>query len=174
MRTHACVLAAIGVAAAVMAPVAAIAATTVSFNGVSGTYGNDTPGPNTRLRDVITFSTPRTGYVSITWETLFGQLLTNIKAAVALNGVLLTGADTVTPTGLLKTRSLTKVLVSGGTQTITVTGSAQSRSTYSGTLSFAGVPEPAAWALMTLGFGGIAFGIRRRSRQTASGKIAFA
>jgi hypothetical protein len=36
--------------------------------------------------------------------------------------------------------------------------------TYSGTLNITAVPEPATWALMLLGFGGIGFAMRRRRR----------
>lgn len=174
MIAKASLIALAGAASLIAMPSAANAATTISFNGVTGTYGNDNPGPNTKFKDVFTFTTPSAGYLSIDWQTLYGAWLTNIKAVVKLNGTLLTGSDTVTAAGLLKTRSLSNVFVSAGTQTITVAGSAMARSSYSGTLSFAAVPEPAAWALMTLGFGGIAFAMRRRSRQVVSAKISFA
>lgn len=43
--------------------------------------------------------------------------------------------------------------------------------TYSGTLNIAPVPEPATWALMLFGFGGIGMAMRRR-RQPALAQIA--
>lgn len=154
-------------------PSVAHAATTITFDGVNGTFGNTTPGPNTKFKDVFTFSTPLPGKISIDWTTFWGASRTNLKAVVTLNGVLLAGTDTNTPTGLLKVRSLTDLLVTPGVQTIVVAGSAAQNSSYSGTLSFtAGVPEPTVWALMTLGIGCIAFAIRHRRRPV--GKFAFA
>jgi len=38
---------------------------------------------------------------------------------------------------------------------------------FSGTLSFAAVPEPATWAMMLVGFGAVGFGMRRRQARTA-------
>ncbi|MBC2662436.1 FxDxF family PEP-CTERM protein [Novosphingobium flavum] len=174
MRARSLALTSVCAVAAMMLPAAAHAATTITFNGVSGTYANTSPGPNTRFKDVFVFSTPSAGYLSLDWQTLYGAILTNIKASVSLNGILLTGTDTVTPAGLLKTRSLNNVLVSAGTQTITVAGSAMARSSYSGTISFAAVPEPAAWALMTIGFGAVAFGLRRKSRHAVRANLSFA
>lgn len=44
-------------------------------------------------------------------------------------------------------------------------------SNFNGTANIAAVPEPAAWALMLLGFGGIGFAMRRR-RQPALAQLA--
>ena len=47
----------------------------------------------------------------------------------------------------------------------TATGGADA--SFSGTLSFAAVPEPATWAMMLVGFGAVGFGMRRRQSRTA-------
>lgn len=42
----------------------------------------------------------------------------------------------------------------------------------SGTFNIAGVPEPAAWALMLVGFGGLGAGLRRSRRRAMAGAVA--
>ena len=49
-----------------------------------------------------------------------------------------------------------------GSYTLHVQGTRGRTSTYSGSISFAAVPEPATWAMMLLGFGAIGFALRRR------------
>ena len=57
----------------------------------------------------------------------------------------------------------------GVLNTIRVTGFTQGSGVYSGTATFAAlpVPEPAAWALMIVGFGAIGVAFRRRSTKVA-------
>lgn len=144
-------------------PSMANAATFVSFDGTTGTYGNDTPGPNTRFLDTLTFNTASMGVLTITFQTVYDELFTNLKAAVRLNDTLLTGMDSLVGGVLTKDRSLV-IPVSAGMQTITVAGAAMANSTYAGTLSFAAtaIPEPAAWSLMIVGLGGVGVAMRRR------------
>jgi hypothetical protein len=60
-----------------------------------------------------------------------------------------------------------------GTYTLSVSGKNAGRaSSYAGTLSFAGVPEPAAWALMILGVGMIGFAMRGQ-RSTVRGNAQY-
>lgn len=160
------------------APSVANAAATISFDGVAGVYGNARPGPTNDLLDVLTFSVPRSGKISVDWTTFWSRTpgsthRTNLKGTVALNGTTLTGVDTVTPAGLLKVRSLSDLIVAAGTQTIVVSGAAAENARYSGTFSFTGgVPEPTVWALMIVGLGGVAVAMRRSNRR--AGRMNFA
>lgn len=61
--------------------------------------------------------------------------------------------------------SLSPFTITGGLKELIVSGISPGASgDYSGTLSFAPVPEPATWALMIMGFGGL--GAVLRSRRT--------
>ena len=55
--------------------------------------------------------------------------------------------------------------------TLTVNGiagdSTGAAALFTGTLSFAAVPEPATWAMMLVGFGAVGFSMRRRTRAVA-------
>lgn len=63
------------------------------------------------------------------------------------------------------------ILLTAGNHTLTFTATNTSSmlGTYSGSFNFAvaPVPEPATWAMMLLGFGGIGFAMRRGRRQLA-------
>ena len=61
------------------------------------------------------------------------------------------------------------IALAAGTYTIEVFGTSQADGTYNGTLSLAGVPEPATWAMMIGGFGLVGSSMRRRVS-----KVAFA
>ena len=63
--------------------------------------------------------------------------------------------------------------INPGTYQLVVEGNAAAGRTnsYSGTLNFAPVPEPATWAMLLLGFGVIGFGMRRRKAVNAQPRI---
>ena len=66
--------------------------------------------------------------------------------------------------------SLSGIPIAAGTlNTLTVSGVGGGNASYGGNLTFAAnaVPEPAAWALMLLGFGAMGMMIRRRKQQTS-------
>ena len=67
------------------------------------------------------------------------------------------------------------VTLQPGTYTLAVSGvNAGPASSYAGTLSFAAVPEPAAWALMILGVGMIGFAMRgQRSADKPQYRISY-
>jgi PEP-CTERM motif len=151
----------------IAAPAAAVDFITV--DGAAGVFGN----PN------VTCSVPsRTGCAftsSFTFETpanfrLVSASISSVMTgnnrqtdinfdSVTLNGV----AFNILSTGVQEFRNLlNQNIVSGGSNTIAVSGVTGGDAAFSGNLSFAaGVPEPGTWAMMILGFGVIGAGLRR-------------
>ena len=76
--------------------------------------------------------------------------------------------------GSLDVFMLSPTLLGAGNHTLTVTGNIVSgpSASYSGTINFGAVPEPATWAMMLLGFGGIGMAMRRRRQAPAFAQIA--
>ena len=67
---------------------------------------------------------------------------------------------------------LNPLILAPGNHTIIANGTLTGPSgAYSGTLNIQAVPEPATWAMMLIGFGGIGMALRRR-RQPALAQIA--
>ena len=86
------------------------------------------------------------------------------------NGVFFNGtALSVVSKGAVELLQLVNQPVAAGLQTLTIKGSAQKLGSYTGTISFASVPEPATWAIMILGLGAVGYSMRRRTV-----KVAFA
>ena len=79
-------------------------------------------------------------------------------------------------TGTLDVFTLNPTLLTTGLHTLSVTGNIVTgpSASYSGTINFntPAVPEPATWAMMLLGFGGIGFMMRRRRPAPAFAQIA--
>lgn len=64
---------------------------------------------------------------------------------------------------------LNLVSLAAGSHTITVHGDLLSGpASYTGTLNIAAIPEPATWAMMIMGFGGMGAVLRRRNRAAVS------
>lgn len=161
---------------------AANASQTITISGPSGNYGDDevlcdnavTSDP-CEFEHTYNFLSPA-GYelVSSTITSVQGSptdLITNIDLDwVTLNGVtfnlLLQGGQVEFGT------LLNQALNEGGWNSIVVHGTTGGNGAYTGTLSFApGVPEPATWAMMLMGFGAVGFSMRRR-RQPALAQLA--
>ncbi|WP_298668249.1 FxDxF family PEP-CTERM protein [uncultured Sphingomonas sp.] len=168
-------LATAAAAAFVAAP--ASAATTINLVPVlgtlSGAFGNAHPhGSGT---DVYNFTVPSDGSVfgyvgSIGLRFTFNDL---DFTSVTLNGV---NFD-INSSGWIEDRTIT-LPVLAGVQTLSVSyKNAQRFSSYGGFVSFTAgavgaVPEPATWALMILGMGGIAGAMRHRRRTTTTVRFA--
>lgn len=74
-----------------------------------------------------------------------------------------------TPAGLPSAGITAQFVTAGGKQELIITGSGGPAASYGGTVNFAprlagGVPEPASWALMIVGFGSAGALLRRRRR----------
>lgn len=136
-----------------------------SFTGSFHDTGiaNDASGSFT---DIGTFTLP-TGIAagSITTNFDFDESNNIDFDTVTLNGVKFD----LSPTGQFESGHINNQPVTSGTQTLVVTGKSGGNGSFGGTISFelaSAVPEPAAWALMIMGFGGVGAALRRR-RQTA-------
>ncbi len=139
-------------------------ATDGSFTGM---YGSTTL-PTGAFTDIYNFTLP-TGLVAWTISSIFNSNENNNVdfSAVTFNGVNFQIAST----GDFESRYLLNQSVTAGPQTLVVSGVNGMNGSYAGTLSFtslaAGVPEPATWGLMMLGFGGLGALARTRRRQAA-------
>ena len=158
-------------AASVAIAPAVSAAPTISIDTGSGTFGNNhvvCTAPATApctFSDTIQFTTPA-GYTltsaTISSAMAGADMTTNIDfTSVTLNGVQFT----TLASGLVEFRSLlSQTIVAGATNTLVISGTTGGNGAYGGSLTFstAAVPEPAAWALMILGFGVVGYALRRR------------
>ena len=170
------VLAAAVAAAMLSVAPAALAATTLTLTppaadgSLSGTFG-DTGVAAGDFSDTFTFALP-TGIAGATVTTNFvSNLLNNIDfQSVTFNGQ----SFTLSPTGQVENGYILSLPVAAGQQTLVVNGRSGGNGSYSGTLSFAmgGVPEPASWAMMIIGFGGIGALMRRKSRDGSTAPLA--
>ena len=153
--------AAVGLAA-ISTATTANAATFFHFDGVSGTFGHNNIAKGS-FDDTFHFVLPTAGIFGSTISSIRVSKLTNVDfSSVTLNGT----AFTTLLSGVVEARYLT-LPVSGGEQTINVTGTSGENASYAGTLAFAAtaVPEPATWAMMMGGFGLVGGAMRRRKAQ---------
>ena len=150
----------------------------ITITGPSGVYGNPsvtcvTPAPCNFTSNFM-FNTPagfRLVGATITSVHTGTTGATNIDfTSVTLNGV----AFSILSTGVVEFRNLlNQNIVSGGGNTISVNGLTGGEASFSGTLSFAAVPEPATWAMMIVGFGLIGGALRSaKGRQTTRVRFA--
>lgn len=159
-------LVAVSLAAATVAIApAAQAAQYLTFDGTTGTFGfdNHTSGA---FEDTFNFNVG---------DGIAGSTISSIKVSVPSNidftSVTLNDVEfDLISDGVVEFRSISQA-VSAGIQTIVVKGTSGSNASYSGTLAFTAVPEPATWAMMVGGFGLVGGAMRRRRVQ---GKIVTA
>lgn len=161
-------LVAVSLAAAsvAVAPVAH-AATSFTFDGTSGVFGNN---------NILTSTFENTFTFNLGAGTA-GATVSSVKVSstndVDFTSVTLNGTEFLVAPGSddsFEFRKL-KQFISAGEQTIVVKGTSGGNGSYSGTLAFTAVPEPATWAMMVGGFGLVGGAMRRRRVQ---GKIVTA
>jgi hypothetical protein len=78
---------------------------------------------------------------------------------------------TIDSTGSFESRHIAGLSTLSGTQTLVVNGTSGGSGAFAGTIAFApfvGVPEPASWALMIMGFGGLGAVVRTRKRASSA------
>jgi hypothetical protein len=128
------------------------------------------------FEDIFEFALPAAGKLSgsiVTIANTAADTLTD-KSNINFKFVTLNLSPFVmSPVGQVETGARTPLAALSGTQRLVVHGFTGGRASYAGTINFApdpvaSVPEPAAWALMILGFGGAGAAIRSRRRGTAA------
>jgi hypothetical protein len=132
----------------------------------TGTFGNTdiTGDADGNFTDVFDFTLP-TGISSFTVSSTFSDDASN---DVNFDSITFNGTDfQIGTTGQNEFRFLNDVdLQAGGMQHLIVSGFTGGNGSYSGVISFTpsagAVPEPAAWALMIVGFAGAGAALRRR------------
>lgn len=148
-------------AASVMAvglPSAANAALVISFDGESGTFNspNNAGGAFDQTGNFNIGAVP--GFLSATISSSKTGPNTDIDfTSVTINGL----EFDIVSDGVFEFRTF---LDGSGIdpQVLRVMGNSSGNGSYSGTLSFAAVPEPATWAMMIFGFGLVGGAVRRR------------
>jgi hypothetical protein len=174
-------LAAATVAALLAAASQATAAQSLSFDATApdgsftGMYG-DTGIAGGAFTDTFNFNMP----TGIAGATISSNFTNDESNNVDFTSVTFNGHEfTIGSTGQVEFRSLLGLPVTNGPQTLVVSGTSGGNGAFAGTLSFvldaaglSGVPEPASWALMILGFGSAGALIRARRRKARTASLA--
>lgn len=161
-------------AALVLSPTAVVPVTPPA----SGTFGNSfnpaTLGLFTDnfVIDLTNASLTNGSLISISFETTNNISFTCDACSIRMDST----PFNVVSQGGLDVFTLSPMLLGVGQHTLSVTGNVVAGPTaaYSGTINFntPPVPEPATWAMMLLGFGGIGMAMRRRRQAPAFAQIA--
>lgn len=153
---------------------------TISFNGSTGQYGNQTvtvsPFTDSYLFDL------GTGLLSLDLTTTYANAAQNINFSLVRVG---TGGNMINVPfvmGTDETYRITGLAVNAGTYLLSLTGARATgnsnsafNASYTGNIAFAAtpaVPEPATWALMILGMGAVGYAMRRRAKVNTSVRFA--
>lgn len=154
-------------AAAIFAVAAApvSAATVIDVSSGTGAFSavKSTPG---NFVDHYEFTIPvggNVGAAQVTTLQLGGADIDFSSIMLDSHSLIQTGFD---PSS--ETWELSGIVLTGGLHTLTIAGvklGAATRS-YGGTIELAGVPEPAAWGMMLLGFGLVGSSMRSRKGKT--------
>jgi hypothetical protein len=155
-------------AAAPLANAATVLNFTFAPNGNSAVAAFNSSGTGTTFSDTYTFTLPA-GFASTSLTTAAVNGTTDTAfSSVMLNGITLT----TNASGAIDVKSLLNVAVNPGGNTLVVNGTSGGLFSYGGNISFAklaaGVPEPASWALMIMGFGGMGAALRNKRRVQAA------
>lgn len=167
------VVAAAVAAFAVPAQAAETIALVPSGGTLTGAYAKAGVGLGSFTHE-YTFTLPSAGSTSASLVTVALSAVQNIDfTSATLNG----NALTLLPTGVFEGGSIITSTVAG-LQTLTINGVSGGNASYSGTVNFipaaGGVPEPATWGMLILGFGAIGAAMRRRNALSATTtRVAF-
>ena len=141
------------------------------------------PAADGSFSDMLTFYNDTAGIYNL---SVLAQFAADGTAAVNFTTLTLTGAGVPdggmldfsgpVPTGTANTYAISNLALGIGTYTINFAGTSNSDGAFQGTVKFnlaaAGVPEPATWGMMLLGFGLMGSSMRRRRTRTAVAQLA--
>ena len=170
--------AALGMGTGANAAVTVGGGTSVDVTGPTGTdinfsLGYSDSGTSNPFTETLVWTNTLAGSYGITLSTTASSA--GASNDVDIMSALLTGTGIVSPISLstlfnndvIESYALAGLNLGAGTYTLTVTGSRGTTGAFGGNVSFnqtPGVPEPATWAMMLLGFGAVGFAMRRRQR----------
>ena len=153
------------------------------FDGtVSGGIERTGLRAGTNQQDRYIFRLGQDGLGSGSITTTLAGVMNGVTDVDFLSASLFNGVTTfivpLSGIGAFEFGNLTNIpIFNGNTNILTINYTARGNGSYGGNLSFvpvaAAVPEPATWALMLLGFAGIGFAMRRRTKQQVRVKYAF-
>lgn len=129
---------------------------TCTFDEVGGTglFGDSFQG-NTAFTDVFKIVLSTAGKLSITMTKTAGAISFVSKDLVGVGAIVGLGVPN-------------DFFVGPGTYDLKFVGNTTGTATYSGTIDFAAVPEPATWAMMIAGLGVVGMAMRRRTTRNAA------
>ncbi|MFW2829306.1 FxDxF family PEP-CTERM protein [Sphingomonas sp. ID0503] len=163
-------IAAMFAVSAIAAP--ASAATYLTFNGTTGTFGNNLVASPTfsdtfNVGNFPAFSIPNGYLVSLTISSSYAGPEAGGPGDIDFTSVTFNGAD-FTKVGEGKYEFRTFDGAAALANTLLVAGTSGNAASYSGTIDVtAAVPEAATWAMLVTGFGLGGMQLRRRRSQVA-------
>lgn len=175
---------AVAAGTALFAASSAYAAHSITYNvGANGSFSAsfENPTPDNPFDDTYTpFTIATNGSLSGTLSTVGVDVANDVDftlARVEGNTLVDFFPLAVTPGGgnpdALEFGFFIDRPIVAGTYALRVAGNRPgANGSYSGTLSFSPVPEPAAWAMMLFGFGAVGFAMRRRRNEKVRVRFA--
>jgi hypothetical protein len=138
--------------------------TAVFFNGF------DT---STSFDDSFLFTIPQDGFGSGSISTSFSAATKN---KLTITDLIINGVSYfVPPSSGGQSFSVSGIPITANVlNTIEVQGFTAGSGTYSGTATFAAIPEPSSWMMMLLGFGAVSTIMRRQRQKNVRSRISFA
>ena len=143
-------------------------------SGADTTIGYSEAGLPNPFTEWLTLTNSLSGIYSITLDT--SSRAVNFTSAYLTNGI--TNYDLMCQVGCLSGTTefwnLDDTLLASGQYTLVINGNNSDTGALAGTITITdhGVPEPATWAMMVLGFGAVGFALRRKRKLALISQLA--